>query len=376
MKTLKVLQFSKFYPPAFGGIEQVVNDIIEGSKGLDKITYDVLCFNHQLNKKDECVFINDVKIMRMRTWKILASTPISFNIFKKFLKIRRNYDFIHFHVPNPIATLASLFVPKGKYIVHWHSDIVKQKKLFYFFKPLQDIMLRRCAKIIVTSEKYGAESKQLEHFRNKLITIPIGIDTTNPKINIEFLNLLKEKYQKKIVIFSLGRLAYYKGFEYLINSANYLDDDFIILIGGGGELNETLEKLIVEKKVQNKVQLLGRVSYDELSSYYSLADIFCMPSIEKSEAFGVVQLEAMLYHLPIVSTRIKGSGVDWVNSNGISGITVEPKNAEALADAFKVISRNKQLREKLSEGAYARLIKHFSVGKMCSSILDMYRELK
>lgn len=97
-----------------------------------------------------------------------------------------------------------------------------------------------------------------------------------------------------------------------------------------------------------------------------------MSSIEKSEAFGVVQLEAMLYGLPIVSTQIAGSGVDWVNQNGVSGITVQPKNEFELAEAFKKILADENLKNNFSTNAEKRLFEMFTIDKMCSELNDVY----
>lgn len=375
MKKIKILQFSKFYPPAVGGIEQVVHDIVKGNANTS-LHDDVLCFNHEIGANDEIICDNNHKIMRMHTYKIIASTPLSLNILKKFMQIKNDYDYIHFHVPNPIATIASLFVRRNKYVVHWHSDIVKQKKLFFFFKPLQQIMLNRAAKIVVTSDEYAAKSEQLRNYSNKTLTIPIGIFPSKKPVNEPLLGKLKGQYKSKKVIFSLGRLAYYKGFEYLIRSSKYLNDDAVIIIGGSGELKEELNQLIKTIGVEDKVVLAGRINDEDLSTYYSFADIFCMPSIEKSEAFGVVQLEAMLYGLPIVSTRIPGSGVDWVNANGVSGITVQPKDEVALAEAFNNLLQDKQLMDFYSVNSFNRLLELFTVEKMCARLNEMYINLE
>nr|EID9259045.1 glycosyltransferase [Escherichia coli] len=102
-------------------------------------------------------------------------------------------------------------------------------------------------------------------------------------------------YKGKKIIFSLGRLVYYKGFEYLVESAKFLPDDYIILIGGNGEEKQKLLELIQRYKLEDKVKLLGFIRHEELSSYFAASNVFCLPSIEKSEAFGVVQLEAFLF---------------------------------------------------------------------------------
>lgn len=371
----KILQFSKFYPPAMGGIEQVAWDIVKGINHADAYHCDVLCFHHEMLKKSEVVSDQGAKIFRMKTWKVVASTPLSISIFHQYFKLLPDYDIVHIHVPNPLATLAAVFTFRKKMVVHWHSDIVKQKLMLRLFRPLQNIMLKKADVVVVTSDKYGAESEQLKNYRHKLVTVPIGIEDQSSEMRKSIDERISAQYQGKKIIFSLGRLAYYKGFEYLIKSAHHLPDDYLILIGGGGELRESLQQLIDDNHLNEKVMLVGRIPADELASYYRLANIFCMSSVEKSEAFGVVQLEAMSHALPVVSTRIPGSGVDWVNLHGVSGLTVAPRDEQALARAFISICDDNSLAEKMSTGARTRYLELFTATAMCSGILAIYGDL-
>nr|WP_234480108.1 glycosyltransferase [Erwinia sp. S38] len=371
----KILQFSKFYPPGIGGIEQVAYDIVKGINRSQTNHCDVLCFHHKMRSDSEQVMDQGASIFRMKTWKVIASTPISLSIFTKYFSILSKYDVVHFHVPNPLGTIAAILTFNKKIVVHWHSDIVKQKMMLRFFRPLQNLMLRKADVIIVTSDKYGKESEQLANFQDKVVTVPIGIDFDSYMDNLEVKRRLIEKYKNRKVIFSLGRLAYYKGFEYLIQSAKYLPDNYSVVIGGSGELHDELQNLIDDNDLQNKVQLLGRIEANELSAWYQVADVFCMSSIEKSEAFGVVQLEAMSNSLPVVSTRIVGSGVDWVNLDGESGLTVEPRDDRALASAFMRICEDADFAQRLAEGAYGRYQKLFTADKMCAGIENVYNTL-
>lgn len=129
---------------------------------------------------------------------------------------------------------------------------------------------------------------------------------------MEFREKLALDYKNKKVVFSLGRLIYYKGFEYLIDAVKYLDEDTVILIGGIGALKEKLQKQIEDNNFQDRVKLIGKVPAAELAEYYTRADVFCLPSIERSEAFGIVLLEAMAFGCPLISTSM-GSGTSWVN---------------------------------------------------------------
>jgi rhamnosyl/mannosyltransferase len=368
---MKVLQVCKFFPPVFGGIEQVAYDISDGFCSFYSKAIDVLCVNNKSQNSEEDV---GYKIYRCGILGVLFSTPISFSFIKKWRVIRNDYDIIHLHLPNPLAVLALfLFPTKSKIVIHWHSDIVKQKKLLLLFKPLQAWILNRADCIIVTSPVYGDTSPTLKPYQQKLVCIPIGIAENKMPSNLLFEDMLRQKYAGKRIVFSLGRLVYYKGFEFLVKATKELPDDIVILIGGEGELQEQLTVLIRELELTDRVILLGGIPYDQLSSYYKLCDLFCLPSIHESEAFGVVQLEAMSFRKPLVSTNIINSGVPWVNQNGFSGVVVEPSNPKSLANGILSVFEDIEV---LSENAYVRFQDNFTKDKMIESTERLYSGLK
>lgn len=370
---MKVLQLGKYYPPHFGGIETVTFDLCEGlnEKGIQT---DVLCSNID-NTYEELVYKSHT-IYRTKSLGIFASTPISFQIITKLKKIADEYDIIHVHLPNPMTTLAIFLVrPKAKIVLHWHSDIVKQKYILKIFNPLQNWLLKRADKIIATSPKYIEGSIPLKRYITKVESIPLGIDPNKIVSSDEKVKSILKKYKNKKIIFSLGRLEYYKGFEYLIKAAQYLDDSYIILIGGTGSLYDELKKIIIEHDLENKVTLLGRVSEDELGNYFQASDIFCLPSVAKSEAFGVVQLEAMCFNKPLIATKIVGSGVDWVNQDGVTGINVPIKNPHAIAEAIIKILSNKEIYMKYSNNSGKRFNELFTKKHMIDNFIQLYKKL-
>tara|TARA_Y100000768_G_scaffold388280_1_gene383261 strand:- start:2343 stop:3467 length:1125 start_codon:yes stop_codon:yes gene_type:complete len=371
---LKVLQLGKFYPPHVGGIESVMLDIVEGLNERN-ITCDILCSNKKFKYLEE--INNKNKIYRTKTYGILFSTSITPQMIKKLKEIIDQYDIIHIHLPDPMANLALFFAnpKKQKIIVHWHSDIVKQKILLKFYKPLQTWLLNKADIIICTSKKYAQESPFLHKYRNKCEIVPLCVNVNKFIINDEKIALLKSEYKDKKVIFSLGRLVSYKGFKYLIKAAKYLDESYNIIIGGNGPLKKDLEDCITKNNLSKKVKLLGRISDKDLASYYQLADIFCLPSISKAEAFGIVQIEAMQFKVPVVASMINGSGIDWVNKNDYSGINVEKRNPKSIALGIKKICSTKKIYDGFSERAYLRYLEKFTKDKMNNSIQAIYKKV-
>lgn len=286
----------------------------------------------------------------------------------------KDYDIVHVHHPDPMACLA-LFLSgyKGKVALHWHSDIEKQKQLLRLYHPLQNWLLKRADVIIGTTPVYTAESPCLAHVQDKTECLPIGIDPIRPRA--ERVKELREKYQGKKIVFSLGRLVEYKGYKYLIEAARYLSDDYVVLIGGSGTLMNDLLAEIETWGLQDKVQLLGRIYDDDLPAYYGACELFCLSSVQKTEAFAIVQIEAMSCGKPVVATNIAHSGVPWVNAHNVSGLNVAPKNAKELADAIMKITGDRETYERFAIGAEKRYHETFTKEKMIDNVLEIYNKL-
>ncbi|MFV8226336.1 glycosyltransferase [Christiangramia aquimixticola] len=369
---MKILHVGKYYPPFFGGIEKVNFDLVE-SLNKKGISTDVICFNHEKGSKLEK---GEYVIYREGTLIEKFSTPISISFYNQLRKIQKNYDIIHVHLPNPVAAIAlQLSRFKGKLVLHWHSDIINQKLLKKVYIPFQELLLHRADKIIVTTSTYLFGSQDLKPFRNKCEIIPIGIDRNEFIDNLEFRAELNNRFQGKKVVFSLGRLIYYKGFEYLINAALDLPSDYVVLIGGVGELEEGLQKLIKKNNLEGKVILLGKLPFDQIGEYYRRADLFCLASNERSEAFGVVLIEAMSFGCPIVTTAIEGSGVTWVNKNNETGLVVAPNSSKALAQGIIKILSNEILRTEMSKNSLNRYEDLFHKEKMTELTTSLYKNI-
>lgn len=371
---MKILQLGKFYPPDTGGMETALYNITEelNQRGIQ---CDVLCANKEKEYRND--LLNGYKVIRTSSYGIVASTSISPQMIRELKKIITNYDILHIHHPNPTANLA-LFMAnpkKQKVVIHWHSDIIKQELELRFYKPLLIWMLKKADVIIGTSQKYIDESLQLKDFKNKCVPIPIGIKKNDIGVDENKFEEIKVRFKNKKIIFSLGRFIYYKGFEYLIESAKYLPDNYVILLGGDGELKEKYEQIIRENGLSENVFLVGKIDQKDLGSYYEACDLFCLPSIAKSEAFGLVMVEAMSFGKPIVATKIKGSGTDWVNHNEITGLNVEPKNPEQLAKAFKTILENQEIYSKFSKNAFQRYLNEFTIETEIEKLIKVYRTI-
>ncbi len=368
---MKVLQFGKFYPPCFGGIERVIEEFTEGLN-MYGVSSDVLCANTALRSTHEIKELTkniSYQIFRSASFGKLASTAMSPSLVVLLKRLSQQYDIIHIHHPDPLAALALYIVrPKAKVVLHWHSDIIQQKHLLKMYHPLLLWLINRSDLIIGATNEHLQHSDYREFFGSKSVVIPYAL---TPKQGETIPNLLEKD---KFNIFSVGRLVYYKGFEYLIDCAHYLDECFKISIGGDGALRNVLQKRIINANLEKKVVLLGGVSQNELYSYYQSCDIFVLPSIYRSEMFGLVQLEAMSFKKPVISCNVEKSGIAYVNQHQKSGLLVPPKDSKALARAFLQLYNNSFEYHQLAQGA-AQRVQEFLPQNIIPKLIAAYQSI-
>lgn len=366
-----ILQLGKFYPIK-GGVEKVAYDLMTGLS-TNKIHCDMLCAT--VAGKGKTIRLNSyARLMECHSWGKAAATMIAPSMITVLRKVCPSYDIVHVHHPDPMAALAlALSGYKGKVVLHWHSDIQKQKYLLRLYRPLQDWLLRRADLIVGTSPVYVDESPFLKNVQQKTVCLPIGVPPILPEP--EAADKIRQQYGGKKIVFSLGRLVAYKGFTHLVEAARFLKDDYVVLIGGTGALEQALSQQIKRLGLENKVVLLGRIPDKDLPAYFGACKVFCLPSVQKTEAFGIVQIEAMSCGKPVVATRIPQSGVSWVNKHGVSGLNVMPGNAGELACAIQDIADNESVYDKYSMAAKNRYWDIFTNEHMIDKCKRIYNNL-
>lgn len=361
---MKILQVNKFYFPLIGGVERVVQQIAEGLNGENNFEIEILCCQSKGKEKEEV--INNVKVYRASSFGVYLGMPISLDFFKKYKKLIANYNLVFLHYPFPLAFIAYFLFSRNKDLVIWyHSDIVRQKMAEIFFRPFHLFAFKKAKKIFVSNPNLIKSSSYLRKFEQKCVVIPFGVDLEEFKLTEQIKNeamLIKEKYGKPLILL-VGRYVYYKGFEYLIGAAKEIEAKFLII--GSGPLKKKYEKLIKKYNLGNKVFLISPI--ENLSIFYHACDVFVLPSIAKSEAFGLVLLEAMACGKPVISTEL-GTGTSFVNQDGVTGFVVPSKNSQALAQAIKKIIENTKILEEFGKNAQERVRVYFSLEKMLEEV--------
>lgn len=365
-RKLRILEVNKAYYPHVGGIESLVKQYAEDfSRKSDLIV--LVCRDGRgktINEK-----ISGAKIIRSGSFGTYFSCPLSISFIRNFRRLAEKSDIIHIHTPFPLADLAVLLSGyKGRIVISWHSDVVKQKKLLFFYKPIMMKFLKRADLILTATQGHIDSSPYISKFREKCRVIPYGINIRE-YLNIQRKPILTEKLIDKsaVKVFFTGRLVYYKGVEILLKAFRNVHN-CELFIAGTGTLETSLKEYAGSHNMDN-VHFMGFLPDNDLKCAFADCDIFVLPSVANSEAFGIVQLEAMVYSKPVINTSLP-TGVPHVSVDGVSGITVEPSSPIQLANAINMLAGDKNLREAYGKNAFRRVHDIFDSGKILDEVFE------
>ena len=228
--------------------------------------------------------------------------------------------------------------------------------------------LRRSAAIVASTPNYVESSAVLRTVKDRCRVIPYGIPAADfERVDPEAVQTIKDRYGPNIIV-AVGRMVYYKGFKYLIRAMKNVRGRLLLV--GAGPLKAELEA--ESRTVGDRVVFLEDV--ENVVPYLHAAEVFVLPSVARSEAFGIVQLEAMACGKPIVNTALD-SGVTFVSVDKITGLTVPPEDSEALAAAITFLLEHPELRAKYGAAARDRVRRLFTVEAMAHSMLQLYGDL-
>jgi rhamnosyl/mannosyltransferase len=213
----------------------------------------------------------------------------------------------------------------------------------------------------------------LQAFRDRCHVIPYGIDTIQfEHCDPDAVGRIRAQFGERLVL-SVGRLVYYKGLEYLIRAM--VDVRGKLVIVGDGPLREKLERLAARLGLAGKVFFAGVIDNAGVLSYHHAAALFVLASVARSEAFGLVQIEAMAAGLPVVNTSLD-SGVPLVSVHQQTGLTVPPADPKALAAAINRLLDDSHLRQQFGQAGVLRARQEFSLDTMLQRTLHLYRNFQ
>lgn len=376
---LRVLHIGKFFPPYQGGMEVFLADLIDEQRrqGIEA---------HALVHGDP--------LPGDPAW--IRRVPVQFNLiyapmalgFRQAMRSaieRVKPDVLHLHMPNNSA-LWALTLPSARkvpWVVHWHSDVVVSNikwsvaLAYMLYRPFEQALLERAQQVFATSPPYLQASAALRPWLGKCEVVPLGIDLRSPPPVRPLAEPLQWRADTQLRLLSIGRLTYYKGFETLIHAVSTMPG-VELLIAGEGELRDALQMLVMSTTPTGSppaVRLLGAVDDADKHALLEQCDLFCLASRERTEAFGIVLLEAMQHARPCLVTDLPGSGMPWVVAHAHCGLHVPFEDVDAWRSSIARLRHDVAMRTRLGQAGFKALHQYFSIGPCERATARHYRGL-
>ena len=396
MSKIKTLHITKYYPPFKGGIENFLQDLLECEAVNERCDTRVLAHHHDQGITSVTESIGDIPVRRVKLWRQMLYAPICLSFRTEMIHEMKQFnpDVLHIHMPN-LSALLCLFSKDARrrpWVIHWHSDVLgaepdwRIKLLYPLYRIFEKRLLSRARRIICTSPSYLGSSKSLVGFEHKCRVIPLGIRANSDKRSFDPVpggdqqqspaTLENENSQGSglLQILCVGRLTYYKGHKYLLDAIAKLNDVHLTIIGEG-EMRADIEAQISQLGLEKRVTLAGEVSDSVLTDCINTSDLLCLPSIERTEAFGMVILEAARCKKPTIVTGVAGSGMSWVVVDKVTGWVVPDRDVTALKNCIEQIDSDRSQISAFGEAAQKRFLNNFQIDSVGGEVVALYSSI-
>ena len=386
---MRVLHIGKFFSPFAGGIENFMLDLLRAcnAEGVAQACLVHAAPGQTHDPADESFDFLD-RFERVPTVAQISYAPVSPGFSRVMERMLAEFrpDVLHLHLPNTSAfwALKSRRARRIPWVVHWHSDVVgpgldtKLKLLYPFYRPLEQALLKRASAVIATSPPYLESSRALQSWRDKCRVIPLGLasDRIQPVAPVEASpgsekSPVRWRCDGKFRVLGVGRLSRYKGFGTLIRAAA-ATDAIELIIAGEGEQRSRLERL-VPAHASGRVRLVGGIDDSTRNRLMSECDLFCLPSVNRAEAFGLSLVEAMAAGKAQLATRVTGSGMGWVVEEGRTGWLVAPGDVDALVGLLRRVAQDRAVLEQTGARARQSFDARFGIDAVARQIVELYR---
>lgn len=364
MKVLHV--YRTYFPDPPGGLQEAIRQI-----SLASAAFGVESKVFTLSPEPVPRYLPrpEADVVRCKSWAAPASCDLGgLDAVAEFSKLSTWADVVHFHFPWPFADLLSLFKTASKpAVMTYHSDIVRQKFLNLLYRPLMLCTMRNMSAVVATSPAYATTSPVLLNDVSpaRLRMIPLGIvDRVEALDQAEFEECAP-------FILALGVLRYYKGLHTLVHAAKSIKGN--VVIAGSGPEESALKELAHRLSITN-ITFAGQVTDLQKASLLRNCRALALPSHLRSEAFGMVLVEASMFSKPMVCCEV-GSGTSYVNLDGVTGFVVPPESPEAFAIACNSLLQDAALAKAMGAAARQRYEKHFSGEALGDAYSKLYRDV-
>lgn len=372
---MRILHLGKYFPPVAGGMERFLGDLVQAQQAAGDEVRVLVHADGAHAPADDPAWL-----MRCPVWIRLLFTPVS-PAFPRWLSraIRQgDPQVLHLHMPNA-SVFWALLLPSARrlpWVVHWHSDVESSKfkpslRIAYpFYRIFERAVLERAECIIASSTRYLDASEPLRPWRHKCRVVPLGV-APGRLPEVDGVRASRHWRTDGLRVLAVGRLTYYKGLETLVRAVSACPA-MELVIAGEGEERPHLERTLARAPSPTQVRLTGEVDDLTLCELLASCDVFCLPSCERTEAFGVVLLEAMRYGKPLLVSDLAGSGVTWVAKDGHNGVLVPPEDVEAWRAALASLAADPARRAILGDRGADRFRRDFDIGGIARRVRDIY----
>ncbi|MDO8291259.1 MAG: glycosyltransferase [Gallionella sp.] len=372
--TLRALQvYRTYFPDPPGGMQEAIRQIANSTSSFGIQTK---IFTLSPNPVPGVISRPEGDVLRARSWAAPASCDLGgIAAFRQFAKACDESDVVHYQFPWPFEDVLHVIAqPRIPAVMTYQSDVIRQKFLGAIYAPLMWRTLKSMRVIVATSPAYARTSPVLSHpsIRDKVRVIPNGIveESYSTEANMGIFDRIKMDHGDPYFLF-IGVLRYYKGLHTLVQAARHVGAK-IVIAGSGPEENKLMD--LASQVGARNVVFTGQISDREKVALLQSCRALVLPSHLRSEAFGMVLVEAAMFGRPLISCEI-GTGTSFVNAHEESGIVVPPERPDMLAQAICLLLNESALAEKMGLAARARYERLFSGAALGKAYADLYREV-
>jgi rhamnosyl/mannosyltransferase len=365
---VRILHIYKDYYPVVGGIENHVRALAEAQvRHGHEVTVLVTAPGLRTVRQE----LNGVRVIKAGRLATVASAPLSLALPLELRQLRP--DVAHLQIPYPVGEVAHwLYGRARRTVATYQSDVVRQRRLLALYAPLLRRVLQGMDRIIVTSPQYLETSPFLQPVAGACRLVPLGVDVERfLSADLSQVSDLRGSLGEPLLLF-VGRLRYYKGLHYLLQALLELPGVHLAVVGTG-PMEAAWKGLAGALGLAERVHFVGDVADADLPAYYHACDLFVLPACERSEAYGLVQLEAMAAGKPVVCTEV-GTGTTFVTFHGETGLAVPPRDPYALAQACQALLADAGWRRRLGAQGRERALAEFRLEVMVERVEAVYHE--
>jgi glycosyltransferase involved in cell wall biosynthesis len=381
---MKIVMLVPYFYPHTGGTEKYVKDL---SMAMVQAGHEVTVISTNLPAEKNAPaeeMMSGFKVIRLPATNMFSYLPVTKQKFD--LKMLEGYDIVHCHVPSFGFLREVVGKIKQPVIVTYHCDVTVSEKYYgvpvppWFVKAVEKpfnvmarMLLRRADVVYNTTKTYAETSPVLKDIKN-IRSIPIGIfhdqiDEMQKKIG------LTEKDKNPKQILWLGRMAGNKGCDYMVKAmpmilAKFPDTKLVIC--GDGEEKASINSLIDSLGVRSSIEMYGVATFEQLVRFYYQSLVYVFPSINRLEAFGIVQLEAMANYTAVICTDIPGPNA--VMDEGKTGLIVPKQDPQAIANAVNSLLADPQKAFAMGRAGRQMVETTYDWKNICARIVELYKE--